>query len=100
MWALHLALSYLLAVAGCAAGWTGARTAVAVVTIVCAIVAAGAGVFAWKRAKSVPGRLPQLETDQTTEFLGVGGAILAVLFTGAIIASGVSPLFLPLCSPS
>ncbi len=102
MWVLHLALSYFLVVVGCGTGWTGARTAVVVVTVVCAIAAAVTGVFAWKRVKSAPERpsTPLLETDQTSEFLALSGALLAVLFTGAIIASGVSPFFLPLCSPS
>ncbi|MDF3052256.1 MAG: hypothetical protein K0S19_361, partial [Geminicoccaceae bacterium] len=34
------------------------------------------------------------------EFLALSGALLAVLFTGAILLAGVSPVFLPLCSPS
>jgi hypothetical protein len=102
VWVLHLALSYFLVVVGCGTGWAGARTAVAVVTGLCAIAAVGAGVFAWKRAKSVPAKpdTPLFETHQTQEFLALSGALLAVLFTGAILLAGVSPFFLPLCSPS
>jgi hypothetical protein len=102
MWVLHLGLSYFLVVVGCGTGWTGTRTLVIVLTVVCAIAAVGSGVFAWKRVNSVLGRsgTPLLETDQMPEFLALSGAMLAVLFTGAIILAGVSPLFLPLCSPS
>jgi hypothetical protein len=102
VWVLHLALSYFLVVVGCSAGWAGAQTAVAVVTVVCAIAAVGVGMFAWKQAKSVPVKpdTPLFETNQTREFLALSGALLAVLFTGAIILAGMSPFFLPLCSPS
>jgi hypothetical protein len=101
-WALHLAVSYFLVSLGCGAQWQGARDAVIVATILCAVTAGAAGVFGWRRWKAARGSAggAAFETDRVPQFLAISGAVLAALFTGAIILAGMSPLFLPLCSPS
>jgi hypothetical protein len=38
-----------------------------------------------------------LDPIDVREFLLLSGAILAVLFAGAIVLAGMAPLFLPLC---
>jgi hypothetical protein len=102
LWALHLALSYFLVSLGCGTGWAGAKPAVVVATILCAVAAMAIGMFAWKQRKRTPRSDAETELDpgSVPEFLAISGAVLAVLFTGAIIMAGMSPLFLPLCSPS
>ena len=102
LWALHLALSYFLVSLGCGTGWAGAKPTVVAATILCALAAAAIGLFAWKHRKA-GGRADvetQLDPGPVPEFLAISGAVLAVLFTGAIIMAGISPFFLPLCSPS
>ncbi|HET6778443.1 MAG TPA: hypothetical protein VFH26_06105 [Gemmatimonadales bacterium] len=102
LWVLHLGVSYFLVSLGCGIGWNGAKPAVVAATIVCAVAAMGTGLFAWKQRKSARGGRggPELDPGPVPEFLAISGALLAVLFTGAIIMAGVSPFFLPLCSPS
>ena len=102
LWALHLALSYFLVSLGCGTGWHGARQAVVVATILCAVAAMATGIFAWKQRKPARGGGGETELDPAPvpEFLAISGSVLAVLFTGAIIMAGMSPFFLPLCSAS
>jgi hypothetical protein len=102
LWALHLGLSYFLVSLGCGTGWAGAKPAVVVATILCAAGAVAIGLFAWKQRKvGRPGDVEaQLDPGPVPEFLAISGAVLAVLFTAAIVMAGMSPLFLPLCPPS
>jgi hypothetical protein len=102
LWALHLGLSYFLVSLGCGTGWAGAKPAVVVATILCAAGAVAIGLFAWKQRKvGRPGDVEaQLDPGPGPEFLAISGAVLAVLFTAAIVMAGMSPLFLPLCPPS
>ena len=102
LWALHLALSYFLVSLGCETGWAGAKPAVIAATILCAAAAMSIGLFAWKQRKAAHAGSAETELDPgpVPEFLAISGAVLAVLFTGAIIMAGMSPFFLPLCSPS
>jgi hypothetical protein len=102
IWAVHLAVSYFLVALGCSTNWNGAETAVYLATILGASAAAGTGVFAWVRWKRARGSRggPLLDVDHLREFLAFSGALLAALFVAAIIMAGISPLFLPLCSPS
>ena len=102
LWALHLALSYFLVSLGCGTGWAGAKPAVVAATILCALATMAIGLFAWKQRNTARGSdvETQLDPGPVPEFLAVSGAVLAVLFTGAIIMAGISPFFLPLCSPS
>ena len=102
LWALHLAISYFLVSLGCGTGWNGAKPAVVAATILCAGAAMATGVFAWKQRKAGHGgdESAELDPGSVPEFLAISGALLAVLFTGAIIMAGISPFFLPLCSPS
>ncbi len=91
VWAVHLAVSYFLVALDCGTDWNGARVAVLLVTALCALAAAGSGVYAWRGGTS-------LDPPQVREFLVRSGAILAALFAGVIILSGMAPLFLPMCS--
>jgi hypothetical protein len=102
LWALHLGLSYFLVSLGCGTGWAGAKPAVVVATILCAAGAVAIGLFAWKQRKvGRPGDVEaRLDPGPVPEFLAISGAVLAVLFTAAIVMAGISPLFLPLCPPS
>lgn len=99
VWVVHLAASYLFVALHCGTGWTGARLATALVTILCAVAGGGAGVYAWRqwrRTQSEGGSDP-LDPVDPTAFLLLSGVLLAVLFTGAIVITGLSPLFLPMC---
>jgi hypothetical protein len=100
VWMVHLAVSYFLVVLDCNTAWDGGQGAVLAATLAGAGAAAGTGVFAWrewKRARrSRAGDL--LEAADTREFLALAGAGLAALFTGAVVLTGLSPLFLPTCS--
>jgi hypothetical protein len=101
LWALHLALSYFLVSLGCGTGWTGAKPALVVATIGCALAAMAIGFFAWKQRKAARDDAEtELDPGPVPDFLAVSSTVLAVLFTGAIIMAGMSPFFLPLCSPS
>jgi hypothetical protein len=102
IWALHLAASYFLVALDCGTNWNGAETVVVLVTILAGLAAAGTGVFAWRHWKRARGSRggPVFDTDHVREFLAFSGALLAALFTVAIILSGISPFFLPMCSPS
>lgn len=100
VWMVHLAASYFLVALHCGTGWTGARIAIALVTLLGALAAAATGLFAWrrwKRIRPVSGAEP-LDPIDTTAFLLLSGAVLAALFTGAIVLTGLSPLFLPMCA--
>src|SRR5688572_30241408 len=99
VWALHLAVSYLLVALDCGSQWDGARAAVLVATAVCAVAAAGAGAFGWRQWKRAPGQRggSMLDPVDVREFLLLSGATLAALFAGAIVFAGIAPLFLPLC---
>lgn len=102
IWALHLAVSYFVVALSCNTGWKGAATAIALVTVAGAAAALGAGAFAWRgwkrvRGRMVPGEL--LDPMRIRGFLTLSGTLMAVLFAGAIILAGLSPLFLPMCSP-
>ncbi|HEV8456383.1 MAG TPA: hypothetical protein VGQ24_15935 [Gemmatimonadales bacterium] len=101
VWAVHLVLSYFLVALSCGTGWEGARSGIVIATIVCAVAALGVGAFGMRlgerlRAQGTSG--DELDPPSTRGFLALNGAILAVLFAGAIVLAGISPLFLPMCS--
>jgi hypothetical protein len=98
IWGVHLAVSYFLVALDCATGWEGARSGIVIATIVCAVGALAAGVFAWRLGKRSRTHSTKLDPPQTREFLALSGATLAPLFAGAIVLAGISPLFLPLCA--
>jgi hypothetical protein len=101
VWAAHLALSYFLVALSCGSGWEGGRSGIVIATITCAIAAVAVGVFAtrlWGRMRNQSTSGDELDPPQTREFLALSGAMLAALFTGAIVLAGISPLFLPMCS--
>jgi hypothetical protein len=100
-WALHLAVSYLLVTLDCNSAWDGARTAIVLATVGFAAAALGAGALGWRgwkrvRGQMLPGEL--LDPMRIRGFLTLSGVLMAVLFTGAIILAGMSPLILPMCS--
>lgn len=101
VWALHLGVSYFLVALDCETDWNGGRDGVMVATAICIPAALAAGAFAWRgwqrmRARAAPGEL--LDPWGIRGFLALSGALLAVLFAGAIVLAGISPVFLPMCS--
>jgi hypothetical protein len=100
VWVVHLAVSYFLVALDCNTSWNGAEAGVLLATILCALAASGVAVFGWrgwKRARGGRGG-GSLESANVREFLALVGAALAALFAGAIVLTGISPLFLPTCS--
>jgi hypothetical protein len=100
-WALHLGLSYFLVALDCATSWNGGRSGVLLATIGCALAAAGAGLYAWRTWKRMRFSRTQREAMNpapTHEFFLLGGVVLALLFTAAIMMAGLSPLVLPMCA--
>ena len=102
VWALHLAVSYFLVSIGCGTDWAGAKAAVLLATVIAAAAAMGFGAFAWQRWRWARGGRGGglLDPERVREFLALSGVVLAALFVAAIIMSGISPLFLPLCTPA
>lgn len=99
-WGVHLAASYFLVALGCGTGWRGAEAGVFTATVLCAAAAGWAGWLGWRgssHVRPVP-REVALDPPAVTGFLSVGGAMLAALFCGAIVITGIAPLFLPMCS--
>jgi hypothetical protein len=98
-WGIHLSASYFLVVLDCGSKWDGAEAAILLTTLLCAVAAGAAGVFAWGKWRRAGGRqdLPWFEAAHVREFLLLSGAVLAVLFAGAIVVAGIAPLFVPLC---
>jgi hypothetical protein len=103
VWALHLAVSYFLVALDCNTGWNGGTLAILLATAAGAAAALGTGAFAWRGWKRVRGSMVAgelLDPMRIRGFLTLSGALMAVLFAGAIILAGISPLLLPMCSPS
>jgi uncharacterized membrane protein YidH (DUF202 family) len=100
VWAVHLAVSYFLVALDCNTSWEGGETAVLLATLLCALAAGGSGVVAWRWWKRARGnrRGDLLDSANVQEFLALAGAALAALFAGTIVLTGISPLFLPICS--
>jgi len=101
-WLLHLGASYLLLTIGCNENWPGIRLILIALTIGCAAIGSWTGLFAYRRIES-------METDSDwaitlsagmsrENFMMVVGTVSSVVFTFIILAQGVPPLFLPLCS--
>jgi hypothetical protein len=100
VWVVHLAGSYFLVALDCSTSWEGAQPAVLLATVLCTLAAGGAGIFAWRGWKRVPEGPGSdlLDSANVREFLAIAGAALGALFAGAIVLTGISPLFLPTCS--
>lgn len=110
-WAVHFNGAYLAVSMWCSAGWSGARVAVVVLTLICAAGAAAAGLLAfklWRRAREGlrvdmepgdPGAWDARmgERGARSVFLLVTAMFLSVIFTLGIVLEGLPPLFLPLC---
>ena len=103
IWAVHLAVSYFLVALDCSTAWDGGATAITLATAVAAVAALGTGAFAWRGWKRAQGRIASgelIDPVRIRGFLTLSGVLMALLFTGAIILAGISPFFLPMCSPS
>lgn len=99
-WALHLAVSYLLVTLDCSTSWNGGRTSIIIATIIFAAAALSAGALGWRGWKRIQGRVEPgelLDPMRMRGFLTLSGVLMAVLFAGAIILAGMSPLLLPMC---
>jgi len=101
-WLLHLGASYLLLTIGCNENWPGVRLMLIALTIGLVAVGLWTGLFAYRRIEST-------ETDadwaitlssglSRENFMMVVGTVSSAVFTIIILAQGVPPLFLPLCS--
>lgn len=99
VWVVHLAVSYFLVALDCNSRWDGARAAVLLATVLGALAAGGTGAFAWRgwRRARGNGRGGALDPANVREFVALSGAGLAALFAGAIVLTGIAPLFLPTC---
>ena len=102
LWALHLAVSYFLVALDCNSEWNGGGTAILLTTVVAAAGALAVGAFSWRGWKRIRGRIIEgelLDPMRMRGFLTLSGVLMALLFTGAILLAGISPLLLPMCSP-
>ena len=99
-WMVHLGASYFLVALGCGTGWQGAEPGVLITTVLCAAAAGWSGWLGWRgwqRARPGDDGVA-LDPPEVRGFLAVSGVLLAALFCGAIIITGIAPLFLPMCS--
>jgi len=90
-WTAHLLASYAVVGLACASVWRAAGASLAIVTAACAAASLGAGWLAY--------RLWRTPGPGTASLLGGVGVSGAALFTVAIVAEGMAPVFLPLCPP-
>lgn len=101
-WLLHLGGSYLLLTIGCNEGWPGIRTMLITLTAVLAIAALATGVFAYRRVQRLgvhPDWSLALNVPMNRElFLMIVGTVSSAVFLLIILAQGLPPLFVPLCT--
>jgi hypothetical protein len=96
---LHLGASYLFVAMECGGMWTSAEPAVLLTTVLAAVLALATGMVGWRewrRSGTQTGGGP-LDPLRVRQFLVVSGTMLAILFTAAIVLTGLAPLFLPMC---
>jgi hypothetical protein len=98
-WALQLVLDYAVAGSACFPGAapqpvtpehaTGERLLLVVITLVCLVIVAGAGVVAWRALRG--------EVTGAHRFLAACGLGAALVFMVAIVFGAVVALTTPLC---
>lgn len=100
-WSLHLLLCYFIVALDCTTGWGGAVPAIVIATVVLGAVAAWAGAVAfrhWPPPRGIGRVLSELgEPVGRDRFLMLLGMALSALFTLAILATALAPLFVPTC---
>lgn len=101
-WLLHLGASYLLLTIGCNEAWPGIRPMLIALTIGLAAASTWTGLFAYRRAKALGTKADWALTlsagMERENFMMVVGMAGSAVFTLIILAQGLPPLFLPLCS--
>jgi len=101
-WLLHLGSSYLLLTIGCNENWSGIRLVLIALTIGCLAIASWTGLFAYRRIEFTGTGSDwaiTLSAGMSREnFMMVVGTVSSAVFTLIILAQGMPPLFLPLCS--
>lgn len=98
-WLLHLSVSYFLVTLACTGDSGTPRWGILVATFGFAIVAASAGMVAyrgWRRLPSPAGSDGEPGASRG-RFLLVTGMLLAGLFVVLIVLAGLPPLFVPAC---
>jgi len=97
-WGLHLLLIYLVVTIDCETGWGGSSWVVYLLTAAAAAVSVWAGVVAWRRWRAVDvERAEQLDPQSPRPFIHLFAMAGALLFTTAIVLTGLTPLFVPTC---
>lgn len=101
-WLLHLCTSYFLLTVGCVYGWSGMTAILLIVTVVFAAVALWAAIFAYRRLHSLGTHedwaLSLSAPLKRETFLMAVGSLSSGVFLLVIVAAGLSPLFVPICS--
>jgi len=100
-WLLHLGASYLLLTVGCNENWPGIRLMLIALTIGLVAASAWTGLFAYRRVKLATRHDWALTLSAGMErenFMMVVGTVGSAVFTLIILAQGLPPLFVPLCS--
>lgn len=101
-WLLHLGASYLLLTVGCNENWPGIRFMLLALTIGLAAASVWTGLFAYRRAKELGTKedwaLTLSAGMEKENFMMVVGAAGSAVFTLIILAQGLPPMFVPLCS--
>ena len=95
-WAIHLLASYGLVAIACLNGWTEARLALGIVTVVALAVAIGAGIVAARTAARAP-LLDAVTGGAAARFTLGLGTRLSALFGFLILLGGLVPFMAPLC---
>lgn len=110
-WSLQLLIGYAFSANRCFPGTqlqlhtptTGINTALVVMTVVALLIAAAAGVTAWRSWKATHHEEGGKEEEALevgegrTRFMALSGMLLSVLFGLAVFFSGLSPFVVPAC---
>lgn len=101
-WSVHLLVCYFVVALDCTAGWNLAVPGIIGATVLTGAVAAWSGVVAWRhwpRPRGMTQFMSELEQPVGRDrFLMLLGMALSALFTLAILAEALAPLFVPTCS--
>ena len=103
-WALHFMGSYALVALACTTGWSGIGAALAVATIVLALLAVASAVVGYRgwRESRAPQQLDAAlnEPGGWRAFMTTSGIVLGALSALSIVLQGASTLLAPFCSQS
>lgn len=102
LWSVHFGLIYLIDTLSCTEGWTGAGTAILIITAPFAALSAYSGLVAWRgwQQRGDTGPDPEnmfVDVRGRERVLLAVGLMNAVLFTLLIVFEGVTPALVPSC---